>query len=147
MCNSPTTLHVFSTLAYQLQFNRLRNLHTHTVGRRMCLTHTHSSVLSVHLFFSVKRLPNCSCCSISASDSPSSAASRNLRSVSATSASLASSIAFFHLANSSGLLPQRTTRSILPSTLETHQRLTRLVTSTLVCLPSSSVTNLCCVGV
>ena len=59
----------------------------------------------VHLFFSVKRLPNCACCSISTSNSPSSAASRTLRSVSATSASLASSMAFLPLANSSGLLP------------------------------------------
>jgi hypothetical protein len=59
----------------------------------------------VHLFFCVTRLPNCACFSISASNSPKSAASRTLRSVSATSASLPSSIAFLPLANSKGLFP------------------------------------------
>lgn len=79
------------------QFNSLSNLLSHIVRRRTCLIHTRSSVRSVHLLFSVTRLPNCACCFISASNSPSSAASRNLSSVPATSASLASSMAFLRI--------------------------------------------------
>ena len=147
MCNFTTTLYIFSTLVQLLQFNSLRTLHFHYVRRRTCLNQTRSSVLSVHLSFYVTRLPNCACYSISASNSPFFAASRTLASKSATLDLIASSIAFLPLANSKGLLPQRTTRFIFPSTLAVHQRLTRLATSSLRWLPCSSVIHLCCVGV
>ena len=61
MCNSPFTLHVLFTLVQLLQFNSLRNHLLHIVRRRTCLIHPRSSVLSVHLFFCVTRLPNCAC--------------------------------------------------------------------------------------
>jgi hypothetical protein len=95
------------------------------------------------LVLSVKRLPNCACCSINTSNSPSLVAYRNLRIVSGTSASLASSIVhtfkkFQRLASVS------TTRLILSSTLSVHQR---LAISTFFCLPSSSVIHLYLVGI
>ena len=105
MCNSVTTLHVLFALVQLLQFNSLRNPLLHIVRRRTCFNQTRSSVLSVHLFFCATRLPNCACFSISASNSPFSAASRTLASTSAISVSEASSIAFLPLANSKGLLP------------------------------------------
>ena len=47
LCDSITTLHVFSTLAHLLQFNSLHTRNLHIVRRRACLTHTRCSVLSL----------------------------------------------------------------------------------------------------
>lgn len=104
MCISTTTLHVSSTLAQLLQFNSLRNHLLHIVRRRARLNQTlsrfnlsfvlfcHSSA-KLRLLF-IKRI-NLLC----------STASRTLASASVTSALLTSSIAFFPLVNSKGLLP------------------------------------------